>query len=277
MSLAPQIISAAPGTPAGTVQTIADIQRKINALATQAGNMHPASITADRLVANSITAAQIQVGSITGDAAGPGTGSIAGTTIVGGNIQTGSVNADKIIAGTITATQINTTYFNANGLSAIAANLGSVTSGSLSVGSGACVISDAAGIVILQGTTGVHNITWLTASATVGSTLSSNTTGGTSSLIHQSLSPDGTKIANIQTFTGNGTAFNAQEVLANIGSAAGGGPQAVVLASDGTGKSFAQWPHGIGMFGVIPPSAKPATPTTVAQVAAILSGYGMCV
>lgn len=224
MSLAPQIISAAPGTPAGTVQTIADIQRTINALTAEAGNLHPRSISADRIEVNAITAneiaadtittTEIKVGTVTGgpggDIAGTtitgsnivtgtitatqiasdtiiagniqagavtgagtgGTGEVAPATITGFNIEAGTVNADRITAGTITADRLVATN-----LGAIFADLGTVTSGTLSVGAGACVISDALGIVIVQGATAPHNITWLTGGAATAAVISSQTSG----------------------------------------------------------------------------------------------------
>lgn len=286
MSVAPQIISPAAGTPQGAVAAFGDIDRIIAKLAAASNNFQPGTINADRLVANSITAGQIQAGSITttqiqngtitGDAGGAGTGDLATTTIVGGNIVTGSVNADRIIAGTITATQIaagtiDATRLNVATLSAITAALGTVTSGTLSVGSGACVISDALGITIVQGATAPHNITWLTGSGALGTVLASDTSSGQSIFTAESYSPDQTKSAVLTLLALNGGA-GQQEVALGVGPH--NAPTTSLIMTTG-GQITAS--HGVGHYGGTAPTTRPGTPAaTAAAIITLLQSYNMC-
>lgn len=277
MSVAPQIISPAAGSPQGAVAAFGDIDRIIAKLAAASNNFQPGTINADRLIANSITTTQIQVGTVTGDAGGAGTGDIAATTIVGGNIQTGSVNADRITAGTITAAQIaagtiDATRLNVTTLSAITAALGTVTSGSLSVGSGACVISDALGITIVQGATAPHNITWLTGTGTLGTVLSSNTSAGQANWTSEVYSPDQTKSAVITMTAQNGTGGLSQELALGVGPH-GAATTYLIIGTGGT----IQASHGVGFYAGTAPGTRPATPAaTSAAIIALLQSYNMC-
>ena len=81
------------------------------------------SIHGGSIVANTITAKEIQAGTITAE-------QLASGSVTTQKIATGSINASHIISKAISADKLNV-----NSLSAISANLGSVTAGSIRIGS----------------------------------------------------------------------------------------------------------------------------------------------
>lgn len=86
------------------------------------GHIRAASLTGDRLVANTITAGQIQAGTIT-------TTEIAANTILAANIAGGTITGAKIAAGTITGGNIAGTTITAGNLAA-----GTITSAQIAAG-----------------------------------------------------------------------------------------------------------------------------------------------
>lgn len=103
-------------------------------------NVQPTTIAGDRLLANTITATQIAAATITSI-------QIAAATITGSNIAAGTITAANIAVGTITADRMNVVN-----LSAISANLGTITAGTLTGTtfqtelSGARVVLDSTGL-----------------------------------------------------------------------------------------------------------------------------------
>jgi len=83
-----------------------------------------------QIAADAVTAAKIAVSGLDGT-----TGDVATNHIIAGMIQTNAVTADKILADSVTASKIDVTD-----LSAINANLGTITAGSLSINSGVASI-----------------------------------------------------------------------------------------------------------------------------------------
>lgn len=145
------------------------------------------NISADNINSGIISAALIDAGSITGDkiAAGTITGNkldINGvitsinnntsTTINGNKITTGSITSSQIAADAITADKINVTN-----LSSVSSDLGSITGGSLNIGSGNFTVTSGGVITAKSGTIGGWTLTASTLKNTTGSgttTLNSN-------------------------------------------------------------------------------------------------------
>lgn len=95
---------------------------------------------------------------------------------------------------------------------------------------------------------------------------SSSISGHSGSLYLYGIANDASHLATL-TLNGNST---SSSLIATTGS--GASQFATILNSDGCGI----WGKSIGFFGVTPPTTKPATPASLADVTAILQGYGMC-
>ena len=129
---------------------------KLAANAVTAGKIAANTITADQILANSLTSGTIAAGAIT-------TTELAAGAVNTTNLAAGAITAGKIAANTITAGQIASGTITAdrmavNDLSAIAANIGTITNGSLTssasvtVGSGNGAVSiSSAGLTIAAG------------------------------------------------------------------------------------------------------------------------------
>jgi hypothetical protein len=108
-----------------------------------AGKIAGASITATELAAGSVTAGQIAAGSVTTPklAAGAVTANeIAANTIVANNIAAGAITTAKIAASAITTTElaaaaVTASKISVGQLSAIAADLGGITAGTIALNS----------------------------------------------------------------------------------------------------------------------------------------------
>lgn len=118
---------ASPWGPAGLTEIIGGMIKtqtitadKITVGSLTAQQIQAGSITGDRITANSIAADRIQAGSITG-------AQISGNAITAGHIQANTITGDKIVAGAITADKMNV-----GSLSAVSADLGNVTAGTIS-------------------------------------------------------------------------------------------------------------------------------------------------
>lgn len=122
-----------------------DIRRRAEQLRMQGvrqairGSIAARSITAEMIAVGTITGTEIMDGALTGtemaDNAIPGD-KIVNTTITGGKIATGTIVANNIAANAVTATQVQAGAITADkldvtNLSAITANLGAITAGSM--------------------------------------------------------------------------------------------------------------------------------------------------
>jgi len=121
----------------------------------KAAQIAAGSISADRIAAGSLTATQIEAGSITGDRLVAGTitaTQIAANTITASQIAANTITASQIAADTITSTQIAAGAITADRLdvttlSAISANIGNVTAGTIQSTDGKMVIDLTDGII----------------------------------------------------------------------------------------------------------------------------------
>lgn len=116
-------------------------------------NVEPATILRDRLVANTITAAEIAAGTITAvemHTSFIAAGKIVAGWITGANIDAGTITSAQIEAGSITADRLDVTV-----LSAISADLGTVTAGILT---GALIRTAATGTRVQMDSGGLKGI-----------------------------------------------------------------------------------------------------------------------
>jgi hypothetical protein len=106
-----------------------------------AGQLAANSVTAGTIATNAVTAGTIQAGAI-------GTTELAVGGVTGVKIADGTISgATKILANSITADRMNVTD-----LSAVSANLGTITSGSIAVSSGSsAVLVNSSGLTIASG------------------------------------------------------------------------------------------------------------------------------
>lgn len=140
---------------------------KIGANAITAKNIVAGAITTDHLASGSVTADRLSAGCITSD-------KIVASAITADKIAASAITANKIAANTITADKLSVTS-----LSAITADLGTITSGSLNIGSGNFVV-DTAGNLTSKGTMSIGNggITYTSANglSVTGSIVAKNMT-----------------------------------------------------------------------------------------------------
>ena len=154
----------ASAVTAGKIAVGAISADKIAANAVTANKIAANAVTANKIAANAITAGQIAAGTITAT-------QIASKTITADNLHADCITSDKIVAGAITADKIAANAVTANkivanavtadklsvaSLSAITADLGAITSGSLNIGSGNFIV-DTAGNLTSKGTMSIGN------------------------------------------------------------------------------------------------------------------------
>ena len=131
------------------------------------------AVNQDSIAANAVTASEIVAGTIT-------TSEIASSTILAGNIASNTITASEIAANTITASEMNVTN-----LSSISADLGSITGGSINIGSGNFTVDTSGNVVATSiTTTGKYNAKGISATGQAGlfSELSDSVTGGSDPL-----------------------------------------------------------------------------------------------
>lgn len=129
---------------------------KLVANSVVAGKIAANAVTAGTIAANAVTAGTIQAGAVSTNELAAGAvnaGKIAANTITAGQIAANTITAGQIAAGTITADRLTI-----SSLSSISANIGTITSGSLTasasinVGSGTGQVSiSTAGLLIGSG------------------------------------------------------------------------------------------------------------------------------
>lgn len=117
---------------------------KIGANAITAKNIVAGAITTDHLASGSVTADRLSAGCITSD-------KIVASAITADKIAASAITANKIAASAVTADKLSVTS-----LSAITADLGAITSGSINIGTGNFVV-DTAGNLTSKGTMSIGN------------------------------------------------------------------------------------------------------------------------
>ena len=131
------------------------------------------AVNQDSIAANSVTATEIVANTITAS-------EIAASTITSAQIASNTITAGNIAANTITASEMNVTN-----LSSISADLGSITGGSINIGSGNFTVDTSGNVVANSVTTRgkylSQNITG-TGQAGLFSELSDSVTGGSDPL-----------------------------------------------------------------------------------------------
>lgn len=131
------------------------------------GNIQTGTVTATQVAADTITAAQIAANAITAS-------ELAANSVTAADILAGTITATELAAGAVTATKINVTQ-----LSAIAADLGTVTAGTIT---GATIRTAASGARV-ELTASPNALKWYGASGvlgiidTAGLRLNADTTG----------------------------------------------------------------------------------------------------
>ncbi|GAB5520344.1 MAG: hypothetical protein RhofKO_25950 [Rhodothermales bacterium] len=141
---------AAAVVTAAKIATAAIIAEKIAA----------GAITAEKIIAGAITTAKLATGAVTTltlAAQAVTAAKIATNAVTADKVEAGAITADKILAGAVTAAKLAVGAVTADKidvaeLSAIAASLGTITGGSLNIGSGAFTVSTA-GILQAAGAT----------------------------------------------------------------------------------------------------------------------------
>lgn len=117
---------------------------KIGANAITAKNIVAGAITTDHLASGSVTADRLSAGCITSN-------KIVASAITSDKIAANAITANKIAASAVTADKLSVTS-----LSAITADLGAITSGSINIGTGNFVV-DTAGNLTSKGTMSLAN------------------------------------------------------------------------------------------------------------------------
>jgi hypothetical protein len=174
------LLTATNANITGTITaTSGNITAALQANSITAAMLQAGSVTAGKVAAGSITSTEIAAGTITAGNIGAGqitAGKIAADAIVSQNIQAGEVRATNIGAGQVTASKISVTQ-----LSAIAADMGSITAGTITSGtfktSDGLMILNNNGMFLQGGPGSAGWIQWQADGASIGISGSNITVG----------------------------------------------------------------------------------------------------